>query len=272
MRTIGVAVVGLGFGEEFLPIYRKHPNVGRIAIVDSDPARLAAVGDRYGIADRYTDLDAVLSDDRIDAVHLLTPVAYHALHAIAALSAGKHSMSAVPMATSLADIDAIIAAQRASGRAYMMMETTVLRSRVSRRPTRCTGAARSATSRSIAGSTSRTSTAFRPTGRVTRRCTTSLMPCRRFWSARHHRRERDAAGAGRLAARRRIGGFDNPFPSEVGAVHAARQRCDRRVTMSFFQTARSVHRGLRLYGERTRSRVADRQGGRTLSGFDCSPC
>ena len=41
---IGVAVVGLGFGAEFLPIYLSHPSVGYVAIADSDPLRLAEVG------------------------------------------------------------------------------------------------------------------------------------------------------------------------------------------------------------------------------------
>ena len=49
---IGVAVVGLGFGTEFLPIYLSHPNVGYVAIADSDPLRLAEVGARYGVEPR----------------------------------------------------------------------------------------------------------------------------------------------------------------------------------------------------------------------------
>ena len=122
---IGVAVVGLGFGAEFLPIYLSHPNVGYVAIADSDPLRLAEVGTQFGVESRHSSLDAVLDDPRVDAVHLLTPVAHHARHAIAVMSAGRHCACAVPMATSLEDLAAVVAAQRASRTTYMMMETSV---------------------------------------------------------------------------------------------------------------------------------------------------
>lgn len=57
---------------------------------------------------------------------LLSLVFTHADMAVAALAAGKDVASAVPMATTLDDLDRIIAADQASGRAYMMMETTVV--------------------------------------------------------------------------------------------------------------------------------------------------
>ena len=96
---IDVAVVGLGFGEEFLPIYAAHPMVGRIAIVDPSPTRLAEVGDQHGIDERYTDLSEVLAGDRWDAVHILAPVSFHADYSVAVLASGRHCACAVPMAT-----------------------------------------------------------------------------------------------------------------------------------------------------------------------------
>jgi predicted dehydrogenase len=120
-----VAVVGLGFGAEFVPIYLDHPDVASVAICDGNPERLARVGDRFGIAHRYSDLAQVLADETIDAVHLITGIPDHAAQAIATLRAGKHCACTVPMATTLADLRAIIEAQRASGRHYMMMETAV---------------------------------------------------------------------------------------------------------------------------------------------------
>lgn len=48
-EIIRVAVVGLGFGAEFVPIYLDHPNVEGVAICDADPVRLRAVGDRFNI-------------------------------------------------------------------------------------------------------------------------------------------------------------------------------------------------------------------------------
>jgi hypothetical protein len=58
---ISVALVGLGFGAEFVPIYRDHPDVGALAICDADPTVLATVGDEFGIAERYASLDEVLA-------------------------------------------------------------------------------------------------------------------------------------------------------------------------------------------------------------------
>ena len=43
---IRVAVVGLGFGAEFVPIYLDHPDVASVAICDSNPARLDKAVDK----------------------------------------------------------------------------------------------------------------------------------------------------------------------------------------------------------------------------------
>lgn len=123
--SIDVIVVGLGFGADFAPIYQTHPDVGRVAVVDADPDRTAAVADRLGIADRFASLEDALAADGWDAVHLLTPVRFHADQVQQVLRSGRHCASAVPMATTLDDLDALIAAQDESGRNYMMMETAV---------------------------------------------------------------------------------------------------------------------------------------------------
>ncbi|MGZ0153630.1 Gfo/Idh/MocA family protein [Kribbella sp. WER1] len=123
--SIDVIVVGLGFGADFAPIYQAHPDVGRVAVVDADPARTATVADRLGITDRFATLADALAADGWDAVHLLTPVRFHAEQVQQVLRSGRHCASAVPMATTLDDLDALIAAQDASGRNYMMMETAV---------------------------------------------------------------------------------------------------------------------------------------------------
>lgn len=122
---LNVALVGLGFGAEFTPIYLHHPHVGGVTICDSNPERLHAHGDKYQVADRCTSLDEVLRRDDIDAVHLVSPIPLHAQQSLAVLRAGKHCACTVPMATSLDDLRALVAAQQASGKNYMMMETAV---------------------------------------------------------------------------------------------------------------------------------------------------
>ena len=57
---IRIALAGLGFGAEFIPIYQAHPNAEIVAICQRNPEKLKAIGDRYKIAKRYTDFDALL--------------------------------------------------------------------------------------------------------------------------------------------------------------------------------------------------------------------
>jgi len=124
-RKCRVALVGLRFGAAFVPIYRAHPDVELVAICDSNPQVLADIGDRFQVERRFDDLDQVLKSEDYDAVHLLTPIPLHARQSVAVLEAAKHCACTVPMATSIEDLSAIIAAQRRAHKNYMMMETAV---------------------------------------------------------------------------------------------------------------------------------------------------
>ena len=125
---LAVAVVGLGFGGEFATIYRDHPEVDRVILCDQDERRLNDYGDAFGFADRRTDFRELLSDQEIDAIHIVTNIHSHAQLAIQALRAGKHCASTVPMATTLAELEQLVRVQESCGRNYMMMETSVLTS------------------------------------------------------------------------------------------------------------------------------------------------
>jgi len=124
-ERVRIAVVGLGFGAEFVPIYLDHPDVETVTICDANPTRLRDVGDKFGIARRMNDVQEVINASDIDAVHLISGIPDHARQAVAVLNAGKHCACTVPMATTIEELQAIIAAQRASGKNYMMMETAV---------------------------------------------------------------------------------------------------------------------------------------------------
>ena len=124
-RKINIALAGLSFGAEFVPIYLHHPNVASLTICDSDPEVLQKIGDRFEVERRVLELDDILADYSIDAVHLVTPIPLHAEQTVAVLNAGKHCACTVPMATSIADLKAIVAAKRESGVNYMGMETAV---------------------------------------------------------------------------------------------------------------------------------------------------
>lgn len=122
---VRVAIAGLGFGAEFIPIYQAHPDAELVAICQRSEPALTTVGDSFGVAKRFTSFDEMLRDPGIDAVHINTPIPAHAEQTIAALRAGKHVACTVPMATTLDECRTIVAAVRESGRKYMMMETVV---------------------------------------------------------------------------------------------------------------------------------------------------
>ena len=120
-----IAIVGLGFGAEFIPIYQRHPNVNMAAICQRTESSLNEIGDKYGIEKRYTSYEDLLADPEIDAVHINSPIPNHAEQTIAALKAGKHVACTVPMATSVEDCKAIVELCAETGLKYMMMETVV---------------------------------------------------------------------------------------------------------------------------------------------------
>lgn len=111
MKQIKVVLAGLGFGACFLPIYLDHPNVHTLGILDTDESRLNKMKEDYPEVVLYHSLEEVLSDETVDAVHLVTPIPCHADQTVAVLNSGKHCACTVPMATSLEDIRRIVEAK-----------------------------------------------------------------------------------------------------------------------------------------------------------------
>jgi predicted dehydrogenase len=122
---INLAIVGLGFGAEFIPIYQRHPRAHLYAICQRNPQKLAALGDAFGIDVRYTDYRELLRDPKLEAVHINSPIPDHGWMSIAALQAGKHVACTVPMATSIDDCRKIVELVEQTGLKYMMAETVV---------------------------------------------------------------------------------------------------------------------------------------------------
>ena len=124
-RKVRIAVVGLGFGAEFIPIHQAHPLVEMVGICRRNEAELNKVGDVFGVAKRYTDYEALLQDPEIDAVHINSPIPDHAPQSIQALRAGKHVLCTVPMATTVQECEELCRAVEETGLKYMMAETVV---------------------------------------------------------------------------------------------------------------------------------------------------
>ncbi len=124
-KKINVAIVGLGFGAEFIPIYQRHPQANMYAICQRTPEKLHAVGDAFGVEKRYTNFEDLLKDPAVDLVHINSPIPDHGWQSIAALKAGKHVSCTVPMATNLAECKQIVDLAKKTGLKYMMAETVV---------------------------------------------------------------------------------------------------------------------------------------------------
>ena len=61
-KTFNIAIVGLGFGAEFIPIHQAHPNANLVAVCRRNEAEMNAVADEFNIEKRYTDYDELLKD------------------------------------------------------------------------------------------------------------------------------------------------------------------------------------------------------------------
>ncbi len=124
-KKINIALAGLGFGAEFIPIYLKHPNTNLAAICQRTESKMNALGDAFGVDKRYVSFNDLIMDPNIDAVHINTPIPDHGWQSIAALKAGKHVACTVPMATTVQECREIVALCEEKGLTYMMMETVV---------------------------------------------------------------------------------------------------------------------------------------------------
>lgn len=116
---IRYAVIGAGWisQEAFLPGVAQSGNSTIAAIVTGDLAKGARLAAFHNIPQvvSYDDYDALLASDAIDAVYIALPNAMHADYAIRAARAGKHIMVEKPLAVSVSEAEAMIAAADAAG-------------------------------------------------------------------------------------------------------------------------------------------------------------
>jgi len=125
MRKIKIGVLGMGgrgiwFGvRAFL---KSDARAEIVAICDRNPAALEYAAAKTGLPDvrQYADLNDMLADPEVEAVVNCTDDPDHAETSIAALEAGKHLYLEKPMAQTIEDCDAIVAAWRRSPVVFMV--------------------------------------------------------------------------------------------------------------------------------------------------------
>jgi predicted dehydrogenase len=116
-----VALLGSGWIMDFhARAVLEHPGAEAVAAANWREPSLAKLAERYGIPRTTTDWRALAADPEVDAAVVGTPNALHAEQAVAFLEAGKHVLVEKPMAPTLAEADAMIAAARGSGALLMV--------------------------------------------------------------------------------------------------------------------------------------------------------
>jgi predicted dehydrogenase len=121
---VSIGIVGAGqFAGQFSALFKLHPEVSAVYVTDLLPERAADLNRSQDLNGTFADFNAMLASD-VDAVAIFTQRWTHGPLVVAALRAGKHVYSAVPMAISEEEIAAIIDAVKQTGLTYMMGETS----------------------------------------------------------------------------------------------------------------------------------------------------
>ena len=119
-KKLRVAVVGAGaFGKNHLRVYRELEPIANIelcAVVDHDPAVLAAACEQYGIPGFGTVAECMASAGPTDAASVCVPTIHHAVVAEELLLSDVDLLIEKPIAASLAEADRIVALAEERGR------------------------------------------------------------------------------------------------------------------------------------------------------------
>jgi len=118
----GVALLGLGgyAGGQLAPALQSTEHCYLAGIVTGTPSKIPTWQNKYPIPDKnvynYENFDSIKDNKEIDIVYVVTPNALHKDFVIRAAQAGKHVICEKPMATSVEDCDAMIAACKKAGK------------------------------------------------------------------------------------------------------------------------------------------------------------
>jgi len=125
-RKLGYAVVGLGklAQGQIIPALHTTSNAFLAALVSGHPDKAHRIAAANGVPPdaiyNYENYDRIAHDPRIDVVYIVLPNSMHAEYTIRALKAGKHVLCEKPMASTVEDAEAMVAAAKAANRQLMI--------------------------------------------------------------------------------------------------------------------------------------------------------
>ena len=117
----GIGIIGCGKIAQVrhIPEYAAHPEAKLVGFYDINQQRAAELAAKYG-GRAYATVEELLAEPEIQAVSICAANFAHAELTIAALNAGKHVLCEKPMATNLADCEAMVQAADANGKFLMI--------------------------------------------------------------------------------------------------------------------------------------------------------
>lgn len=121
MRRVKYGVIGLGwFGEKHCEALSGIPQVELFALCTRTESRLKELKDTFNVPHAYTDYNEMLANKELEAVSIVTMWDQHAAPSLAAMKAGKHVFVEKPMASTVADCEAMVRAANASDKYFMV--------------------------------------------------------------------------------------------------------------------------------------------------------
>ena len=120
--TLRCAIVGTGaIAHAHAEAIAAYPHARLVAVTDLSRASATAFAERFGAPEVYDDLDALLTSERPDVVHVCTPPVAHRDQCVAASRAGAHVIVEKPPAPSLEELDEMRAAAADAGRELVVV-------------------------------------------------------------------------------------------------------------------------------------------------------
>jgi predicted dehydrogenase len=125
-RRIGYCMVGLGriSMQHFMPACKMSERSAVTALVSGHREKAEKMASEYNVPAgsiySYDNYDEIVNNKNIDAVYIALPNSMHPEYTIRAAKAGKHVLCEKPMATTVADSRAMIAACKSANRKLMI--------------------------------------------------------------------------------------------------------------------------------------------------------
>ncbi len=114
-------IIGAGtHGENHIKCISAANNAQLVCIADLNLQRARTMAAKYGAHDVVEDYHQLLANDEIEAVSIVLPDHMHRQACEDAFAAGKHVLVEKPLATSVEDAEAILEAQKQSGKKLMV--------------------------------------------------------------------------------------------------------------------------------------------------------